>query len=608
MKRLWKLIDSSITNRLIFYFTMVAIVPLVVLQIITIYINNNAARTIVLNSVEQEVNSTLSNVEKLFDRTTSLCGRIQDNAAFQRRMRTVYSDIGERFSDELEGQAELLTILGESSDIYGIYLLGRNGFCCKSATAAFRSSSYTSAEWFSGTMDNGETWYGLHNRSYVVETANEGFISYSMPFVNRANGYMNGIIMADISTQALSSAFLNMNDNGSFLMLLGENNEDIYHSQSELATTKLLEQVYAHDFGDSKNGEINVISLRDALIMYSRSAATGWVLVGVVPTSYISNLFSASTVITLVMAIAVLVVVTLIAVGVAKRFTQPIIDLSEAMQAVEEGDLSVTLGESGTDEFSGLTRSFNHMVRRIDTLLQSTYAQQRSMRKAEFRALQAQINPHFLYNSLDSIVWLLRLKQNDTAIDLLQNLTILFRISLNSGREMLKVSQEVQHVRSYLVIESVRYSRKFEAHITECEALSDYITPKLILQPVVENSIYHAISKEKPFINIHISTEDAGDSIIFRVWDDGMGMTKETLHALQNAIDPSVDNADADRLLYAGKERLSKSSGYGLRNINERIKVLFGEAYGLTVNSNYGSGTECVIIIPKRTEDCVLSE
>ena len=166
------------------------------------------------------------------------------------------------------------------------------------------------------------------------------------------------------------------------------------------------------------------------------------------------------------------------------------------------------------------------MVMKIRKLVDSIYEKQELLRKSEFKALQAQINPHFLYNSLDSIIWLLRMERTDEAIVILQNLIVLFRIFLSKGHEVIPVRQEVRHLDSYLQIQSMRYSRKFTYTVDVPEEYKDFYTLKLILQPLVENSIYHGMSAEHGSIHIHISLIMGKDTLTFRVEDTGQGMSE----------------------------------------------------------------------------------
>lgn len=233
---------------------------------------------------------------------------------------------------------------------------------------------------------------------------------------------------------------------------------------------------------------------------------------------------------------------------------------------------------------------------KIRKLVDSIYDKQELLRKSEFKALQAQINPHFLYNSLDSIIWLLRMDRTNEAIVILQNLIVLFRIFLSKGHEVIPVRQEVRHLDSYLQIQSMRYSRKFTYTVDVPEEYKDFYTLKLILQPLVENSIYHGMSAEHGSIHIHVSLIMGKDTLTFRVEDTGQGMSEEQLERLRESIQVQAKREE-DVLASSEKE-----GGYGLQNVNERIKIYFGAQYGLSIESKQGEGTTVNVVIPKIQE------
>lgn len=276
----------------------------------------------------------------------------------------------------------------------------------------------------------------------------------------------------------------------------------------------------------------------------------------------------------------------------AKSFTQPIVEMQTAMRSVDEGDMAIRLEVRGDNELSSLAGSFNHMVKRLRDLMNSIYEEQSKRRKLEFRALQAQIKPHFLYNSLDSVAWLLRMGRSEEAADMLQDLSALFRISLSKGQELIPVRSEVKHLKSYLSILSMRYSSRFQASVEVEKGLEDFTALKLMLQPLVENSIYHGVSAEKGLLHIRVSILEDGEYILFCVEDDGVGMNEEMVAALREKV-----------RLRPGEEDVQmnpEDGGYGLRNVDERIKLYFGPEYGLSIDSTLGKGTAITIRIPKR--------
>ena len=260
------------------------------------------------------------------------------------------------------------------------------------------------------------------------------------------------------------------------------------------------------------------------------------------------------------------------------------------MEEVENGDFSVRYTYHSSDEFGRLGKNFNQMLERIQKLISQIYEEQKKLKNSELKALQAQIQPHFLYNSLDSVMWLLRMDKNRDAEKMLNELSTLFKISLSKGNEIITIEEELRHISSYLFITNMIYSKKFEYAI-ECDpVLYSYRTLKLLLQPLAENAIAHAIPMpgQKVFIQVRIYEDE--DSLVLSVQDISRGIDQETLEKLQQQLGTAAHPDHRD-------------SGYGLYNVNERIHILFGSSYGLTVTSEPDFGTEVTVKIPKLKGD-----
>ncbi len=210
--------------------------------------------------------------------------------------------------------------------------------------------------------------------------------------------------------------------------------------------------------------------------------------------------------------------------------------------------------------------------------------EQKQLRKAEFELLQAQINPHFLYNTLDAIVWSAEAGNQKQVVSMVGSLSDFFRTSLNRGKEIVSIKEDLQHVRSYLEIQQIRYQDIMSYEITVDEAIYDYSIPKITIQPVVENALYHGIKNKRGGGRITVTGANLVDHVVICVEDDGKGMTKERLQEVTESL-----NA----------EKIEKSAVYGLYNVNQRIKLNFGDEYGLDISSTYEQGTRVIIRLPK---------
>ena len=266
--------------------------------------------------------------------------------------------------------------------------------------------------------------------------------------------------------------------------------------------------------------------------------------------------------------------------------TRPIRRLTQVTDQVAKGDLTVRSDVTGGLEARVLSDSMNTMIDKINELLEQVKTEQVRLRKAEFELLQSQINPHFLYNTLDAIVWLAEAGEQKKVVSMVGSLSDFFRISLNQGQDILDVREELQHVRSYLEIQQMRYQDILQYEICVPEELYSSRIPKITLQPLVENALYHGIKNKRGKGMIRIDGEMEDSDCILRITDNGRGMTPERLGQVREGI----RNRNA-----------CETEIYGLYNVNERIRLNFGEKYGITITSTYGEGTCVTVRLPEYT-------
>ena len=287
--------------------------------------------------------------------------------------------------------------------------------------------------------------------------------------------------------------------------------------------------------------------------------------------------------------------------------TEPIGELCDAAVAAGGGDFRIRAVKTGPEEIEVLNKSFNQMVEKIGNLVEDIHTEELNLRAAELRVLQEQINPHFLYNTLDSITWMIEGEKNEEAAFMITQLAKLFRISLSKGhtmvsslstffrtslskgREFVSVKEETEHIRSYLEIQQFRYRDILDYEIAIPEEYYGYEVIKLTLQPLVENALYHGIKNKRGKGHITVSAERCADVLIFKVKDNGIGMDKQRL-------------AEVCAMLKEDGNTKKENDGFGLFNVNQRIQLHYGTEYGLKVQSTYGEETEVWVRIPVRTE------
>lgn len=280
--------------------------------------------------------------------------------------------------------------------------------------------------------------------------------------------------------------------------------------------------------------------------------------------------------------------VAIIETRISRSISGPILGLSQVTHEIAQGDFSVRADEKGDRELGALAASVNNMAEHLSVMVMQIREDERKMRKAELRLLQEQINPHFLYNTLDAIVWMIEDGKSEQAENMVVSLSTFFRTVLSRGREFISIREEVQHIRSYLEIQKARYQDILSYEIQVAPELYPYETLKMTLQPLVENALYHGVKNKRSGGLIRISGERDGNLIRFKVEDDGIGMNAEALTHLQEEIRRPCKETD---------------TGFGMANVNERIRMNFGADYGLMIESEEGKGTRVWVTIP-----AVLSE
>jgi two-component system sensor histidine kinase YesM len=276
--------------------------------------------------------------------------------------------------------------------------------------------------------------------------------------------------------------------------------------------------------------------------------------------------------------------------SLSKSIYTPIKKLHDVTTTITKNDLQALMTSDNVDEITELGMSFNIMIGKIKELLDSKMKEQQELKKAELRALQAQINPHFLYNTLDTIIWMAEAKQTGQVVEIVTALSRFFRISLSKGMDWITIGEEVERTRSYLTIQKMRYRDILDFKIEVAADVTENTTLKLILQPLVENALYHGIKNKRQGGTIWVRARRRNDDeILLEVEDDGIGFTPDKLAQLRAELDD--DSGD-----------IKLESGFGIGNVNKRIRLYYGKPYGLSVRSGYNTGTCVTLLIPAKKE------
>jgi two-component system sensor histidine kinase YesM len=322
------------------------------------------------------------------------------------------------------------------------------------------------------------------------------------------------------------------------------------------------------------------------LYIYTTSPNTNWKVMTSIPVSELTKDAVVIRNVTWIATIITIIVALFISTVFSFALTNPLRKMMRLMKNVQEGDFNVQFQVKYRDEVGQLGNQFNRMIVRIDHLIQDIYLMETKKKEAELHALQSQINPHFMYNTLESIRMAAELNDDQIAADMIAILGKLLRYSISDLHEEVTLEDEVLHMRNYVEMLNYRYPNRFQLETSISNDLWSYPIIKLVLQPIVENAIYHGMDDNKQVMRIEMSSERTAQGLWLRIKDDGLGMDEETLDRLNRSL--------------AGAEEAvkRKSGGIGLKNVNERIKLHYGNAYGLKVTSVRDLGTEVILQLP----------
>lgn len=393
-----------------------------------------------------------------------------------------------------------------------------------------------------------------------------------------------GMLRIDINESYINRLYrdIRLGETG-YVFVANKEGYIVSHSQKQKISQFLKDIPYFKPVFAGKEGYYRKkMAGRDMLITYYTSADQNLIYVEVIP--FVELLKDSMFIgrLSLIIILIASVVAFVMSYLIASKVTAPIKKLTGLMQRMEQGDLDVVIDIARRDEIGVLAVSFNRMIGRLKQLIEEVYKTGLKRKEAELKALQAQIDPHFLYNTLDTIYWTSRQENASKSGELVEALAKLFRLSLNKGNEITTIEKELEHLNSYLFIQKMRYEIEPQIETDVDPALYPYHTIKLILQPLVENALYHGIAELDGGGRIRIRGAEVDGVIIFEVSDNGVGMTPEKIREI---FRESRDQG-----------------GYGLKNVDERIRLYFGEGYGITIESEPGRGTRVRVRLPKYQE------
>lgn len=402
--------------------------------------------------------------------------------------------------------------------------------------------------------------------------------------LTRNGNSMLGVLLVDMNYSSIEQLLekANTDTSGEYVYLMAPDGEIIYHPKQNLIHMGLYEENNTEAAGYEDTTVKENFHGEKRLVTVKTISYTGWKLISVVPMkSFSMGMTGMRNLVVLLVALTVLAVVILNQM-VSARISKPLRRLNDSVKEWEAGNMNPDIYIGGSMEVEHLGKTLRSTVAQIRQLMDDIVVEQEEKRKSELDALQSQINPHFLYNTLDSIVWMITGERYDDAVFMITQLASLFRISLSKGKTVIKIEDEVKHARNYMNIQKIRYKNSFEVDFQIEEDILDGCIVKLVLQPLLENAIYYGMEFMDGEGEIHVRGYRKDKDVYLEVEDNGLGMPEEEAAELLN-----------------GKERPHKhGSGVGLVNVHSRLKLRFGEAYGLVIHSCPDEGMMVQIHIP----------
>ncbi|WP_308635833.1 sensor histidine kinase [Paenibacillus silvisoli] len=537
----------------------------------------------------------LQNVQQMSKRIDILLEGYEDRSLLVVGNQEIQEQLVGRFRNETEriqnnnaNTAFLSNLVNSRNDINDIYLLGEKGhsyhYSPKTSFPAYNAyaNEFQDASWYKRIREaDGEVVYFGIRPSLIRSGDPSPVFSFGRAEKDfSARGEIVGVLVYEIDPTEIVEILAEIDYNGSGMNVIVDDQGEIVGDKDGLRLAAEL----GVPLGEAHQGIFSTpMDGEQMLVVYNRLETNDWTLVGMLLGADLMKDAGSLRWYILSLGLAFSFIGILLAIFVASTVHRPLQKMIRAMRKAQNGDFDARIEDKREDEFGYLFVHFNQMVARIKELINELYVQKLLEQGLQLKMLGSQINAHFLYNTLDSIHWIARIHKVDDISTMIFGLSKYLRISLNEGRDEVSVSEVVQLLDSYIMIQKVRYRDKFSLHLHVDKSLEEYKVLKYIFQPLVENAIYHGLEKKSGKGRLDVAFIHDNGCLKFVVTDDGAGIASDKLSELQ--------------LILSGK-RSEEGQHFALRNIHAQIHIAYGVQYGIQLQSSYGSGTEVTMTIP----------
>ena len=579
MKIVVKLFHSiSMKNKLILLTLAISIIPTITLGIVSYQFSMSLLRESVTNATVVKFEKANAEIDARLKEVEEYSVYILSNSNVQKLLQT--SNYQERLKYEDEAKSIINQALSAVNSIHSIQLYDKNGDLLfyksfEHYENAFKSQVMNINIQNTPVYDKARALKGKRFWTKLYEGSNK----LSMVRSINAMGSLTqiGILIINDNEAQLEGVFKTLDRMDTSLLMLYEPDGNVIYSSGN------TEQVSVSELAKHIKEGSGSLSLKGKEHIYVNyySQPNDWNMVAMIPREELFAPIQIIKYVTVAIVAACFVISIVFSLVIAYFLMKPVMTLRTLMLQVEKGELQIRYNSDKQDEISQLGYVFNSMLDRINLLLLENTEKQRRIRVEELKALQTQINPHFLYNTLDNVYWMAQMVDAKEICDILSALTNYYRISLSNGAEIIKIRDEINHVRNYMTIQKIRYENKIDCKIQIPDEILELCILKLTLQPIVENAIYHGLRGLDRQGTIYITASADEETLSIDVYDNGRGMGRERL----------------DRVIggFSHKDK----DGYGLSNVNERIRLYFGDQYGISINSVENEYTCITVSIPK---------
>jgi two-component system sensor histidine kinase YesM len=479
---------------------------------------------------------------------------------------------------------QLSSVLNTRKDISSILVFNNNGNIIPYNGIRLNPfADPTQQSWYKKAVEaRGDVVISSSHVQNAIQGEYNWVVSLSRQLSDENGKKQLGVLLVDLNYSVINDLCnkIKLGKKG-YIFILDPEGNIVYHPQQQLIYSNLKHEMIDEVMTSRTNSFTTSEGKNSRMYTINSSQNTGWRIVGV---TYVDELVSNKKDIQtyiILWGLGLIVVAVMLSVFLSLRISRPIKQLEASMKEVEKGNFDIQVDIEGSNEIGQLSKRFNRMTGEIKELMVQNVNEQELKRKSEMKALQAQINPHFLYNTLDSIIWMAEGKKSEEVVVMVAALAKLFRLSISKGQEIITIANEIEHIKSYLTIQKMRYKDKLDFEIDVDEQILSNKVIKIILQPLVENSIYHGIKNNTSVGVVRITGKLVNNRVLLQVFDNGIGMTEEQL-----------------RNLFQPTEKSLTGNGIGVNNVNQRIQLYYGEQYGITYESKLGEGTTANIWLP----------